>query len=61
MLVGRDAAAKPAKRLRKKETLRRYAAKDLLRAASLTLLGSDDSEVVADLKKVKAGMKLSPG
>ncbi|MGH9121060.1 MAG: hypothetical protein ACRDYC_03815, partial [Acidimicrobiales bacterium] len=33
---------------------------DLLRAAGLALLPPDDPEVVNDLKKVKAGLKLSP-
>ncbi len=60
LLVGPDAAAKLVKRLRKKQSLKFYAAKDILRAANLPLLGSDDSEVAADLKKVKAGEKLSP-
>ncbi len=60
LLVGVDAAAKLAKRLRKNKTLRRFAAKDILRAANLPLLGPDDSEVAADLTKVKAGSKLSP-
>jgi hypothetical protein len=60
LLVGADAAAKLAKRLRKKQPPKHYAAKDILRAANLPLLGSDDSEVVADLKKVKGGDKLSP-
>ena len=60
LLVGTDTAARLAKALRKKHHLRRYAAKDLLRAAGLPLLGSEDSEVAADLKKVKLGDKLSP-
>ena len=60
LLVGADVAAKLARRLRKKQPLRRYAAKDILRAANLPLLSPDDSEVAADLKKVKAGDKLSP-
>jgi hypothetical protein len=60
LLVGKQAAAKLAKALRKREKLVLYAAKDLLRASHLPLLGSDDSEVVADLKKVKLGSKLSP-
>lgn len=60
LLVGTEAAGKLAKRLRKKQPLVHYAAKDILRAANLGLLGSDDSEVVADLKKVEAGDKLSP-
>jgi hypothetical protein len=60
LLVGVDIAAKLANRLRKRQPLRHYAAKDILRAANLPLLGSDDSEVAADLQKVKAGNKLSP-
>jgi len=60
LLVGPAVAAKLVKALRKQQPLQRYAAKDILRAAGLPLLGADDSEVAADLKKVKAGKKLSP-
>jgi hypothetical protein len=60
LLVGSAAAAGLAKALRKERTLQHYAAKDILRAAGLPLLSPDDSEVVADLDKVKAGTKLSP-
>ena len=60
LLIGPAAAAKLAKALRKEQTLRHFAAKDILRAAGLPLLGADDSEVTADLDKVKAGRKLSP-
>ncbi len=60
LLVGPVAAAKLAKSLRKELTLQHYAAKDILRAAGLPLLSPEDSEVVADLRKVKAGKKLSP-
>jgi hypothetical protein len=60
LLVGPVAAAKLAKALRKEQTLRLYAAKDILRAAGLPLLGPDDPEVATDLGKVKAGRKLSP-
>ncbi len=60
LLVGFAAAAKLVKDLRKEQTLQHYAAKDILRAAGLSLLGPDDSEVAADLDKVKAGRKLSP-
>ncbi|MHB8452612.1 MAG: hypothetical protein ACYDAQ_19475, partial [Mycobacteriales bacterium] len=49
-----------AKALRKVRRLEHYAAKDILRASGLPLLGVEDSEVAADLKKVKAGVKLSP-
>jgi hypothetical protein len=60
LLVGPAAAAKLVKALRKQQTLQHYAAKDILRAAGLPLLASDDSEVAADLDKVKVGKKLSP-
>ena len=60
LLIGPAAAARLAKALRKKQTLQHYAAKDILRAAGLPLLAPDDSEVAADLDKVKAGKKLSP-
>jgi hypothetical protein len=60
LLVGPTAAAKLAKALRKQETLEHYAAKDILRAAGLLLLGPDDPEVAGDLEKVHLGKKLSP-
>jgi hypothetical protein len=60
LLVGRAAAARLAKALRKRDKLAHFAAKDILRAAGLPLLPVDDSEVAADLVKVKAGEKLSP-
>jgi hypothetical protein len=60
LLVGPAAATRLAKALRKEKTLQHYAAKDILRAAGLPLLDPDDSEVTADLNKVKAGQKLSP-
>jgi hypothetical protein len=59
-LVGRGAAARLSKALRKQQTLQHFAAKDILRAAGLALWGADDSEVVADLEKIKAGDKLAP-
>jgi hypothetical protein len=60
LMVGPAAAAKLVKALRKRRTLRHYAAKDILRASGLPLLGPDDVEVASDLKKVKFGKKLSP-
>jgi hypothetical protein len=60
LLVGAEAAARLAKALRKERALKHYAANDILRAANLPLLASNDSEVVADFKKVKQGDKLSP-
>lgn len=60
LLIGPAAAAKLVKAMRKEKALQHYAAKDILRAAGLPLLGPDDSEVSADLEKVKLGQKLSP-
>lgn len=60
LLLGPAAAAKVAKALRKQQTLEHFAAKDILRASGLPLLAADDSEVAADLRKVKRGEKLSP-
>ncbi|MBV9660997.1 MAG: hypothetical protein JO337_07560 [Acidimicrobiales bacterium] len=60
LLVGASGAAKLVKALRKKKSLQHFAAKDILRAANLPLLGSEDSEVVSDLEKVKRGERLSP-
>jgi len=41
-------------------TLERFKAKDLLRASGLPALPSDNVHVEKDLKKVKAGTRLSP-
>lgn len=60
LLVGPTAAAKLVKALRKEEKIRHHAGKDILRASGLPLLAADDSEVAADLQKVKSGKKLSP-
>jgi hypothetical protein len=60
LLIGPFAAASMVKAMRKEQTLEHYAAKDILRAAGLPLLGPDDSEVAADIEKVKLGKKLSP-
>jgi hypothetical protein len=60
LLVGPTVARKLAKALQKEPDLRLYAAKDILRAARLPLLEPGDSEVAADLEKVKSGTKLSP-
>jgi len=60
LLVGGPGAGKLAKALRKEKQNRPYAAKDILRASGLALLGPDDPEVAADLDKVKGGKKLSP-
>jgi hypothetical protein len=60
LLIGPVAAASMVKAMRKEQTLEHYAAKDILRAAGLPLLGPDDSEVAADLENVKLGKKLSP-
>jgi hypothetical protein len=60
LLVGKAEATKLVKQLRGQKTLKYYAAKDMLRASGLPLLPPDDPEVATDLKKVKAGTKLSP-
>jgi hypothetical protein len=60
LLIGLKAAGKLVKALRKEHVIQHFAAKDILRAAGLALLPADDSEVAADLEKVKNGIKLSP-
>jgi hypothetical protein len=60
LLVGRTGAARLVSALRAELTLERFAAKDILRAASLPLLPADDPEVAAHLEKVRRGKKLSP-
>ena len=60
LLVGPEVAARLVKALRKQDKPVYFAAKDLLRASHLALLGSDDFEVAADLQKVKLGTRLSP-
>ena len=60
LLVGSDRASKFVKALRKQEGLTYFAAKDILRASGLPLLGPEDSEVAVDLGKVQHGEKLSP-
>ena len=58
--MGPEEAAKLRKALNKEKVLKHYAAKDILRASGLPLLPPDDSEVAADLEKIKADKKLSP-
>jgi len=60
LLLEADSAAKVVEALRKDQPLSHYAAKDILRASGLPLLGADDSEVAGDLQKVMSGTKLSP-
>ncbi len=60
LLVDPGAAKRAAKALERDPDAARYKAKDLLRAAGLTLLPLDDPEVAKDLAKVNAGTKLSP-
>jgi len=60
LLIGLKSAGRLVKALRKDATLQHFAAKDILRAAGLPLLPVDDSEVAADLEKIKHGIKLSP-
>lgn len=60
LLVGHESARKLVKILRKLDGLSHFAVKDILRAAGLPLLPASDSEVSADLEKVKLGKQLSP-
>jgi hypothetical protein len=60
LLIGHAAAGKLVRALRKEQALEQFAAKDVLRASGLPLLGADDPEVAADLDKVKRGARLSP-
>jgi hypothetical protein len=60
LLLEAAAAGRLVKALRKQKTLQHFAVKDILRASGLPLLSMDDSEVAADLQKVKRGEKLSP-
>lgn len=53
-------AKKIVKELKTSSRIDRFAAKDILRASGLPLLGADDHEVEKDLDKVKSGEKLSP-
>jgi hypothetical protein len=55
----KETAAAIVTKLRKAETTTKKA-KDVLRAAGLPLLDQDNLHVHEDLKKVKAGKKLSP-
>ncbi len=60
LLLEATTAARLVRALRKEKTLQHFAVKDVLRASGLALLSADDSEVAADLQKVKRGEKLSP-
>jgi hypothetical protein len=60
LLVGPQAATNLAKALRKQKTLAYHPAKDLLQSSGLPPLAQNDSEVAADLEKVKVGKKLTP-
>jgi hypothetical protein len=60
LLIGLKGAGKLVKSLRREPGVRHFAAKDILRAAGLPLLPTDDSEVAHDLEKIEKGIKLSP-
>ncbi len=60
LLVDPSEAKKLVKALAARAEAGHYKAKDILRAAGLSLLPLDDPEVAKDLAKVKAGTKLSP-
>ena len=57
LLLGPETAAKLVKALRKQEGLAHFAAKDILRASGLPLLGPEDSEDLSepDYENRKAG------
>ena len=59
LLMSPAAAKKAAQRLRKAPIVH-WMAKDLLRASRLPVLTADSFHVAKDLRKVKAGKKLSP-
>jgi len=59
LLVPATDARKLARRLRAAPLVRRKA-KDLLRASQLPVLAPENTHIVDDLKKVKAGEQLSP-
>ena len=59
LLMRPDAAERVVEGLRNAQTTHR-AAKDLLRATRLPLLGADDPLVAADLKKIKRKQLLPP-
>jgi hypothetical protein len=61
LLVGLDSATKLRKALKKQQSLSHFAAKDILRAAGLTLLAADDPEVAADLEKGQVRHQALPG
>ena len=60
LLIGLKSAGRLVKALRRETALQHFAAKDILRAAGLPLLATDDTEVATDLAKIKTGIKLSP-
>ena len=59
-LVCTDAKAKALVRSLRKAKGVEHAAKDLLRAAGLPLLPSDESHVAGDLKRIQKGKALAP-
>lgn len=59
LITSPGAAKKIVNRLRR-TPIKRWKAKDLLRASRLPVLPRDNFHVASDLKKVRAGHKLSP-
>ena len=59
LLYDKETAAKYAKAL-SRAPMTSFAAKDIFRASQLPLLGSDNSHVRKNQKKLAAGKKLSP-
>ncbi len=60
LMVSPGEASALSKALKKRREIVRFAAKDIIRAAGLTLLPADDSEVAADIEKGTSGTRLSP-
>ena len=59
LIVDTDVAKRTVRKLRT-ASLKRYKAKDLMRASNSKLLPFDDTHVAVDLVKVDRGIKLSP-
>lgn len=59
LIVDTDVAKRTVRKLRT-ASLKRYKAKDLMRASNSVLLPFDDTHVAVDLVKVERGIKLSP-
>lgn len=59
LIFDKASAARVVKKL-KSASIREFKAKDIFRASSLPLLGTSNSHVKTDLKKIVKGEKVSP-